>query len=110
MVKENRNVKLALVGCLGSIALAIILMVVYMFIGDAYEVLNSVLAMAVMLLILLSAFLYLAAFVLLGWEIATAKNDSGWKALWIAILLFSLIFSGAPGIILYWLVGRKALI
>jgi len=107
--KENRNVKLALMGCIGAIALAILLMVVYLFIGDEFEVVNSIIAMASMLLILLSALFYLVAFVLLIWEVATAKNDSTWKATWIGIMLVSLIFSGAPGMILYWIIGRKAL-
>jgi len=111
MVKENRNAKMAFFGCIGSMALAVLLIVVYLFTGSnsSLELINTFIAMASFFLIILSALLYLVVFVLLGWEIATAKNDSGWKALWIAILLFSLLFSGAPGIILYWLVGRKAL-
>ena len=39
--KENRNVKLALMGCIGAIALAVLLMVVYLFIGDKFEMIKK---------------------------------------------------------------------
>ena len=108
--KENRNVKLALMGCIGAIVLAIVLIAVYVLIGpESSGMVSMVLSIGAMLLILASGLLYLVAFALLGWEIATAKNDFSWKATWIGIMLVSLIFSGAPGMILYWIVGRKAL-
>lgn len=66
---------------------------------------GSVLSSLLFLVLIPLGLLTLAGMVLSIIEIGNAANSTGWKALWIIIL----IVLGWIGIVLYWFVGRKSL-
>lgn len=63
----------------------------------------SILPVAAMVMVVLSGLLFLAGCLLYIYEIATAKNDGTWKAIWIVLILVL----GVLGVIAYELAGRK---
>ncbi len=56
-----------------------------------------------MLLVVLSTLLFTAAWLLLIYEVATAKNEGNWRAIWIIVL----VLLGALGVVIYMMVARK---
>jgi len=73
-----------------------------MLIGEN-ELVQNLLPISAMMLIVLAGLLVTIGTILYLYEIATAKNDGQWKAIWvIAILAFGLL-----GAVAYELMGRK---
>lgn len=98
-----KKVYLSAIGCL---VLALVLLLLFAFVplfeGD-YGPVASVAPILAMLLIVLAGMLSVVGMVLYIYEIATAKNEGNWRAIWIIVIFFL----GILGIVIYELVGRK---
>jgi hypothetical protein len=99
--------KMAYAGGMGCILLALLCLLAFAFWpafgGEIPSPVADILPIAAMLLILLGGMLAFAGTLLYVYEIATAKNDGQWKAIWIiAVLMFWLV-----GTTLYELFARK---
>jgi len=95
----------AAVGCL-LLAILLILFVVFapLVVGDN-ELVKTMTPVAAMLIVILGGLLALLANLLLICEVAVSKNDGGWKALWIIVM----VVLGILGAVIYLSVARKDL-
>lgn len=98
--------RMAYMGGIACLILALLSLLFFavspMLIGEN-ELVQSLLPVGAMLLVVLAALLVALGTILYLFEIATAKNDGQWKAVWIlAILVFGLL-----GAVAYELMGRK---
>ena|GEM_PF-5973690 len=116
MVPENKNLTLALKGCVGSVALGFGILLLYMLLQKTAEALiGNILAMGkgegmiiflvIVGLFTLSSILYFIAMVLSVGEILGSKKDGFWKLAWVLACFFIYVL----GVPMYYLVGRKEL-
>lgn len=98
--------RIAYIGGMACLVLALLSLLFFavspVLIGEN-SLVQGALPLASFALVLLAGLLVTAGTILYLYEIATAKNEGQWKAIWIiAILVFGLL-----GAVAYELVGRK---
>jgi hypothetical protein len=91
----------------GGLMLALVVLLAYALLpamlGSEIGGLLSFLPIISMLIILLSLLVIIVAWFYSMYEIATAKNDKGWKALWLLVVFLL----GIIGLVIYQMSGRK---
>ena len=110
MVPKNNNLDLSVKGFLGSILVAIGIILIYSLISavrgesSIVSLWGMILVWISIVLIMLSGILYLVALILSLLEIIRSKKSLLWKVLWAIVCLIQGI--GVPA---YYFLGRKSL-
>ncbi len=72
--------------------------------GQVSDLIKNYVPYGAVLLVLLAAFLGEIGTLILAYEVATARNETLWKILWVMVLLF---LGFGVGVAIYYAVARK---